>query len=306
MGKEEAQQCPLCQSRRLACHLKASFPSEQRHASAYQCTNSGYGRHPDILQCRDCRFVFLKERPNAKELAQLYGAVEDPVYEREEAGRLVSFDAHLARVEQVTGPPAGRRLLDVGAYTGLAVEAAKIRGWDAVGMELCRWAVESGSRRGRHLVLGAPGDESVRALGRFDVVTMWDVIEHLADPAQVLLAVRQHLRPGGCVVIHTMDVDSVFARLAGKRWPWYMEMHLFYFSPKTLSRLLYRVGFEPVHTEHRGRFVSVRYLSTRVAALMPALGRPIEWGVARLGLSDRLVRIGFGDLFTMIAAVRND
>jgi len=301
MSAERECLCPLCGSGQLVQHIRAMVPSARRCAETYRCTSVGYGSHPAILRCRDCRFVFLEERPTSEELAGLYGAVEDPAYEQEEAGRQVTFDAHLERLEKVIGPPGGRRLLDVGAYTGVAVEVATRRGWRAVGVDPCRWAVESGRRRGRRLLLGTPDDENVAALGPFDVVTLWDVIEHLADPEAVLATVHDRLVPGGYVVIHTMDVNSLAARFAGHRWPWYMEMHLFYFSPDTLRLFLRKTGFEPVHIEHRGRTVSVGYLASRLAALVPLIGRPMERIVKNLELADRLVRVGFGDLFTMVA-----
>ena len=295
------QKCPLCGGVQLAQHVKAASPSEQRRAETYRCTSVGYGRHPEILRCQDCRFVFLKERPTAEELTRLYGDVKDSVYEQEEAGRRVTFDAHLARLEQIIGPPKGRHLLDVGTYTGVAVEVAAKRGWHAVGVDPCRWAVENGRQRGRNLILGTPMDASVEALGPFDVATLWDVIEHLSDPAAVLTTVHDRLCPGGHVVIHTMDVESFFARFAGRHWPWYMEMHLYYFSPATLSRLLRKVGFEPTHFERQGRTVSVGYLASRLTALVPLIGGSAERLVAGLGLADRLVRVSFGDLFTMVA-----
>lgn len=299
-------QCPLCSSSRLTQHLKAVLPSERRCAVTYRCTSVEYGCHPEILRCQDCRFVFLRERPTSEELNQLYREVEDPDYEREEAGRQVTFDAHLARLERVIGPPAGRRLLDVGTYTGVAVEVATRRGWQAVGVDPCRWAVESGRRRGRQLILGELVDGSVEALEPFDVVTLWDVIEHLADPAGILAQLCERLRPAGYVVIHTMDVESLFARLAGRHWPWYMEMHLFYFSPATLGRLVQRVGFEPMHVEHTGRSVSARYLASRLTALALPIGRLFQLTLIGLGLADRMVHVRLGDLFTMVARRTSD
>jgi SAM-dependent methyltransferase len=299
-------QCPLCSGTRLTRHLKATDPSKGRiakgqMASIYRCTTSGYGRHPEILRCLTCRLAFLKETPTAEDLLKLYSDVEDPLYEKEEAARWMTFDAHLAGVESIIGPAGGRSLLDVGAYTGVAVEVACKRGWQAIGVEPSRWAVESGQRRGRRLVLGPLTRQALNPLGPFDVATLWDVIEHVADPVAVLTTVHKQLKPGGYVVVHTMDVDSMFARLAGRRWPWYMDMHLFYFSPSTLSRLLRTAGFSPIHIGRRGRMVSLGYLGSRITALVPLLGRPLERLVSATGLASRPVRVGFGDLFTVVA-----
>ncbi len=61
------------------------------------------------------------------------------------------------------------------------------------------------------------------------------------------------------------------------------------------------MGFEPTYFERQGRTVSVGYLASRLTALVPLIGRSAERTVAGLGLADRLVRVGFGDLFTMVA-----
>src|SRR5581483_5194972 len=78
---------------------------------------------------------------------------------------------------------------------------------------------------------------SAFAPGSFDVVTMWDVIEHFPDPAAEVREVHRLLRPGGLVGITTMNVESLVARLLGPRWPWLMQMHLYYFSVRTLRAL---------------------------------------------------------------------
>ena len=113
-------------------------------------------------------------------------------------------------------------------------------------------------RRGRPLPEGA-----------YDVVTMWDVIEHLPDPASTLRAVHSALRPGGVFAVTTMDVDALFPRVAGRFWPWYMQMHLVYFSRRTLGELLRRSGFEVVEVTRHRRIVRVSYAVSRHRHLQP-------------------------------------
>ena len=71
-----------------------------------------------------------------------------------------------------------------------------------------------------------------------------------------------------------MDLASPFARLMGKRWPWFMEMHLFYFTRHTMRMMLERAGFEIVWMGAQGRYLQAGYLASRVTALSPVLGRP--------------------------------
>jgi SAM-dependent methyltransferase len=138
----------------------------------------------------------------------------------------------------------------------------------------------------------------------FDVVTMWDVIEHLTDPRAALELAHRLLRPDGLLVIHTIDIESPFARLMGARWPWLMEMHLTYFSRRTLREMLETCGFRVLSDRPQGRFLRLGYLMNRVGALIPLLGRSAEWLVTELGLRGLAVPVNLGDLFTAYARKR--
>jgi ubiquinone/menaquinone biosynthesis C-methylase UbiE len=234
---------------------------------------------------------------------ETYQAVEDPLYIEEREGRVLTFQHHLKPLEQLTGAPVGRPLLDVGAYTGVFVEIAAQHGWDAWGVEPSRWAVEQARARGLQIVQGTLETADLPE-AHFDVVTMWDVIEHLTDPREALQRARRLLKPNGLLVVHTIDIESLFARLMGPRWPWLMEMHLYYFSRRTLQTMLEKCGFRVLSAKPQGRCLRLGYLMNRVGALVPPVGRPAEWLVTRLGLRGLAVPVNLGDLFTAYAQKR--
>ena len=267
---------------------------------AFRCTHSGYGTHPPIVQCQQCGLVYTDPRPDGDDILETYRTVEDPLYIEEREGRVLTFEHHLRPLERLTGEPDGRPLLDVGAYTGVFVEIAAQHGWDAWGVEPSRWAVRRGRSRGLHMVQGTVGTADLPA-EHFDVVTMWDVIEHVTDPRRTLEQAYSLLKPGGLLVVHTIDIDSLFARLMGARWPWLMEMHIYYFSRKTLRAMLEDCGFRVLSDKPQGRFLRLGYLANRVGALAPLVGRPAEWVVTKLGLRSLAVPINLGDLFTAYA-----
>jgi ubiquinone/menaquinone biosynthesis C-methylase UbiE len=226
--------------------------------------------------------------------------VQDPLYVAERAGRILTFDHHLKPMELFTGPAAGRRLLDVGAYTGVFVEIAMQHGWNAWGIEPSAWAVEEARRNGLQMISGTL-ESAELADGSYAVVTMWDVIEHLTDPLGTLRAAWRALEPGGYLVVHTMDLDSLFAKVMGRRWPWFMEMHLYYFTRKTLQAMLEKAGFSVAWMGAQGRYLQAGYLSSRVTALSPRAGHYLEGVVGKLGLTNQPLRINLGDLFTVYA-----
>jgi SAM-dependent methyltransferase len=244
--------------------------------------------------------VYADPRSNGHDIVETYQAVEDPLYLEEREGRVLTFERHLKPMERLTGPPDGRPLLDVGCYTGVFIEIADRHGWDVWGVEPSQWAVAQAQARGLRVVQGTLDTADLPKV-HFDVVTMWDVIEHLTDPRQALERVHGLLKPGGLLVVHTIDIDSRFARLMGPRWPWLMEMHLYYFSRCTLRAMLETCGFRVLNAQPQGRYLRLGYLANRVGALVPLVGRPVERLVTKLGLRGLAVPVNLGDLFTAYA-----
>ena len=267
---------------------------------AFRCTSSGYGEHAQIVQCHECGYVYANPTWEPDDLLEAYETVEDEVYVAERTGRELTFRKHLEALEALSGAPANRRFLDVGAYIGVFVEVAREAGWDAMGVEPSEWAVAEAQRRKVPVIEGTLDAEALQG-EQFDMITIWDVIEHFSDPAAELSKAFERLKPGGIIAVHTMDIDSLTARLMGKRWPWLMSMHVHFFSKRTLTQMLERCGFEVIQTRTEGRYLRFGYLATRVNGLNRQLGRVAQWGVDKLRLSEVAVPVNFGDLITVVA-----
>jgi SAM-dependent methyltransferase len=233
-------------------------------------------------------------------LINSYEAVEDPLYLQEREGRVLTFEQHLHPLEKITGQAHGRKLLDVGCYIGVFLEIAAKHGWEAWGIEPSQWAAEQAKKLGLKVIHGTLSAANLPEAS-FDVVTLWDVIEHLSDPMAEICRAHRVLKPGGLVVIHTMDIDSLFARVMGPRWPWLMEMHIYYFSQRTMAAMLRKAGFQVIRSGPHGRFQTLGYLGTRFTALFGQAGRPMDWILNATRLRHATVPINLGDLFTVYA-----
>jgi 2-polyprenyl-3-methyl-5-hydroxy-6-metoxy-1,4-benzoquinol methylase len=294
--------CDLCGSDGYKVRFSSTLvDGEQENLSAYRCTSNGYGQHHTIVECLNCGLVYANPRYDSGEMLAKYEAVEDPLYVEEREGRVLTFERHLRPLEKIAPPGDGRRLLDVGCHIGVFVEIAARHGWDAWGIEPSHWAAVQAQQAGLQVVEGTMGTAGFDDAS-FDVITMWDVIEHLEQPSAEVSQAFRLLKPGGMLVAHTMDLDSLFARLMGRRWPWLMEMHLYYFTRRTLATLMEKAGFEVLGVKPQGRYLRLGYLATRIAIFNQPLGRTLGWLFGRLGLREQAIPINLGDLVTIYAS----
>lgn len=290
--------CHVCRSGRTALRFPARRSVAPPASAAYRCTSFGHRSHGPIWGCRACGLLFQWPLPEQPTLLAAYGAVEDPVYLAEKDNRYLTF----RKAVRLLGPGGGRRLLDVGAYCGYFVDVAREAGFAAEGIELSRWAVTHARALGIP-VRNESIEERARSGARYDVVTLWDVVEHLRDPRAELDACRQLLRPGGQLHVSTLDARSLVARGLGKRWPWLMDMHLFYFDRQTLPALLEQTGFRVVGRRTHAHTVSAGYLLSKAAASFPALAPAL--GALRRVVPARLpIPVNLGDNMLVTAERR--
>jgi cyclopropane fatty-acyl-phospholipid synthase-like methyltransferase len=184
-----------------------------------------------------------------------------------------NFDS-LSRWMEKLGPLAGKRLLDVGAGSGKWVRFLRSRGVDARGIDPSR-ALYDRFLAGDPSFACATLDQLQAAdAGAFDVITAFDVIEHVANPCEFLCGISALLAPGGVFFASTPDVDSLTARAFGRRWHFYYAYHLSYLGPHTIQRAASPCGLRVVDVHHRGRRRSVAYMIRYAAELIFGLGAP--------------------------------
>lgn len=302
MSFSEVVPCNYCGSTNFTTKYPSTLNGlDKLDLSHFRCTSSSYGLHPQIVTCTNCGLVYTNPRYQSDLVIESYQAVNDPTYEQERDGRLITFRRNLRPLSamlRTTNEP--RRLLDIGAHIGTLVEVANELGWDAMGVEPSRWAAERGQERGLKILSTTLRDAKFDA-ATFDAVTIWDVIEHLSDPYAELQEMERVLRPGGVLAIHTIDIDSLTSHLMGTRWPWLMEMHQYYFTPRTLGAMVKKAGLEIEQVTYQGRYLRLQYLVTRIAPYSKSLARMMDAVITRAGLRAVAVPVNFFDLFTLFA-----
>jgi 2-polyprenyl-3-methyl-5-hydroxy-6-metoxy-1,4-benzoquinol methylase len=250
-----------------------------------------------LVRCRECQFQYVSPRLRGDVILTCYAEGDDPLYVSQVDARMRTFLAAIDEIERATGHKG--RLLDVGTAAGAFVAAAARRGWDAQGCEPNRWLAEWGAkhfgirvRQGDLLQQSYP-DQS------FDVITLWDVIEHTPDPRAVLDRCHRLLRPGGVLIVNYPDIGSWVARALGRRWLFLTSVHLWYFDRRTIRTMLEKSGFKVERIRPHVQRLELDYILFRGAILSQSLSRAARAIVGALRLGRAQVPYWLGQTFVL-------
>ena len=225
-----------------------------------------------LRRCNSCQGVWLTKPPRPEEMDRHY----DQAYHRKirKAGETAAERRWSRHRDAITQQKSSGAILDIGCSSGAFLSTLDAKAWSLHGIEMDSGTGEiARSATGADVFIGdvasAPfSDDS------FDVVTCFDILEHVYDPQQFLEKVHGWLKPNGFLYVVLPNIDSWEARLFGSYW-YGLELprHLFHFSPVSLRRLMKAKSFE-----------EVRFL-THASYAERSLGYLHRAGVEMLGFS---------------------
>lgn len=216
---DQFQECPLCSSNQI--HPLIGY--EQNY----------------LVKCSSCHFVFCQKRPAEQELKTHYS-----LYPRENDISKITLKRYDFLLNALEPYRKTNNIIDVGCGDGFFLEAAKRRDWNVYGTEFTQEAIKVCRDKG--IVMNeSPLQINNYKADFFDVITSFEVIEHINTPVDELNAFAAILRKGGVVYITTPNFNSISRNILKSRWNMieYPE-HLSYFTTRTLSYLFQKNNFK--------------------------------------------------------------
>ena len=226
-----------------------------------------------VVSCQGCGLAFQNPQPADDELRKIYG----PDYfigSGADRGRAAQFSVvkrGTARMQlrciasylRERGRVADRgRLVEIGCGRGNFLIEARSRGYAVQGVELSEdAAAHANEMLGAGSVMVGTTSSINLPSESYDVCVLADVIEHVRDPHATIAYVHRILKPGGLVFISTPSTASWSARLMGSSWMQFKLEHLFYFDPRSLTRLLARAGFRDTKTRNGWKSLTADYIA---------------------------------------------
>lgn len=233
----------------------------------YSAKNKLFGRknNYDLWSCQECGLLFVWPVP--RNLREIYSqdyflsAAKNSNfgytnYDEDKESMRDTFIGIIKKLEKMS---LGRKIFDVGAATGYFLDLAKNRGWQTAGTEISDYAAGVAASRGHQVVCREIDQLTVTE--QFNVITMWDVLEHVAEPLNYLAKANELLVPGGLLAINTVNRASLIARILGLNWHLIVPPeHLNFYSRKNLEMILKRASFEVIDVSTMGKKFSLSYI----------------------------------------------
>ena len=272
-------------------------------------------------QCPECGLRFLSPRPTLEHIADYYPdsyaayrpAIDDEPFALMRWKRRRNLQKHLESLHKWTA--RNGRLLDVGCATGNYLVEAQKAGWNVKGVEIQADAASYARQRFNLDVFTGDLLDNPFPSNTFDVITMWDVLEHTHNPLAILQEAHQLLTQNGVVIFSIPDPHSKEANSFSKAWIGYdAPRHLFLFEGQSLSMLLKECGFELLETDHflanyhtwiasyQTYLKTGRQLKLLDRLFMPFMSLPI-WSTLTSPYFNWLNKNGRGTVMTVFARV---
>ena len=224
------------------------------------------------LKCADCEFIFLYPFPTGlKEFYSLNYFNSDSkrpegAYVEYEVDKMVMnnfYNYYLDQLKQLSENQSPK-LFDIGAATGHFLILASRKGILGEGIEISESIINYAKSLNRPVFFGESGNLNniflEQKMNYYDIITMWDSIEHLSDLNRSFFEIKKLLKPGGLLLVATPNVGSWWSRFFGKNWHSYLPPeHTLFFNHRNIKKFLETQGFQVILTKTIHKTFTLQY-----------------------------------------------
>lgn len=251
-----------------------------------------------LVACARCGLQYVSPRLRPEAVLQGYTAGSDEQFVSQTRGREITFGKCMDMIERVWNRAPGR-LLDIGTGGGSFPFMASKRGWKAEGCEPNRWLCEWALKHYRLPIRPGTVFEQDYPAAAYDVITLWDVLEHTPDPKTEIRETHRLLKADGLLVINYPDIGSWIARAMGRSWVFLLDVHLYYFTRATMRKLLEDAGFDVVRIRPHYQRLGLGYILQRATPYVGAPARLAARAFETLGMAEWQVPYWMGQTLVL-------
>ena len=214
----------------------------------------------ELTQCENCRLIYYDKIKNVN-VSDLY---QEGYFKGEEYFDYINDKAILQKnfarhLDEIIKYKKNGKLFEIGCAYGFFLELAK-KYFTVEGIDIAKYPANYAKNKlGLNVSTGLYTEYVPNK--KYDIFCMWDTIEHLETPEKYIEKIKSELNPGGYLFLTTGNIESLLAKIRGKKWRIiHPPTHLFYFSKRTITKLLEQYGFQVINITHPGIYRSLKQI----------------------------------------------
>jgi len=267
----EYRNCPCCGQSDCELLFKSDMKPDDFDVlldySMEEYDSQEWGKY---VKCRNCHLIYMNPLERAGKTNEYYRRAKNTHAPVVRDSCLRTAQSQLRLIQKHAGGPD---LLDIGCAQGFFLFNACKAGYTGKGVEISQDAVKYARNEFGLDVEAQPFEELRFGATRFDVVTLWQVLEHVPYPLMMLGEVNRILRPGGLVVVSTPNIGGIPAKILREKWWDIKRLHINQFATSTLGNILRNAGFRSISSVSFRGFVSVSILLAMMLRYLDAYER---------------------------------
>ena len=217
-----------------------------------------------LVECKNCNLQYLNPRVNSKIIIESYEDNVDETHISQDASRVKTFTKSLKKIIKIMNIEnlTKKSFLDIGSASGACLRSIKNFGFKEEGYEPSKWMVEYGKEK-YNVNINQGSITNVDDNKRFDLISFWDVLEHVTELDKTLKKVEKISKNNSILIINVPDIKSLTCVMMGDNWPFYLNVHLYYFNKKTIKTILKKYNFDLIDHFPHWQYLELGYLCKR-------------------------------------------
>ena len=217
-----------------------------------------------LVQCEECNFQYLNPRIKSEIIFNSYEENEDETHILQDKLRYITFKKSIKKIIRLLKIKEikNKKFLDIGSASGICLKSIKDLGFQEEGYEPSKWMVNYGRIKYQvNLKSGTIND--VDNNNKYDLISLWDVLEHVTDLNSTLKKIKTLSKNQTILILNVPNIDSLACKIMKTKWPFYLNVHLYYFNRDTIESILNKYDFSLINHFSHWQFLELGYLIKR-------------------------------------------
>ena len=258
--------CPYCKENSYKVIKNSNYSKIKNLSDLFKIYRSSADDilFDQMVKCKNCNFQYLNPRIKSNIIHDSYQTNVDETHFSQDRCRIKTFKRSIKKILNILNIKSFNdyNFLDIGSASGAFLKSIKDFGFKEKGYEPSKSMVEYG-KKNYNVNLNQGSIKEVEETIKYDFISFWDVLEHVTDLDETLNKVEKISKNNTILILNVPNIDSIACKLMGSKWPFYLNVHLYYFNNSSIKKVLKKYNFELINSFPHFQYLELGYLCFR-------------------------------------------